>query len=93
MDVLLRESCFGRILNYASNDRFFASILEVYKNQETEEHLSSVNTPDVILVDFTGPDDAGIPRNWPLWVKLVAMVELFSLWCACGRTELRESRG
>lgn len=35
--------------------------------------------PDVILVDFTGPDDPGIPRNWPALTKFVAMIGIMLL--------------
>lgn len=79
MDVLLRESVFGRILNYASNDRFFPPILEVAKIEETEDQISSAALPDVILVDFTGSDDPGIPRNWSALTKFVAIIGIMLL--------------
>lgn len=80
MDVLLRESFFGRILNYALNDRFFPPpILKVLKNEETEDQLSSTASPNGIVVDFTGPDDPDIPRNWPALTKFVAMIDIMLL--------------
>lgn len=76
MDVLLRESLFGRLLNYTSHDRFFSPVLELPKNEGNEDQTT---LSGVILVDFTRPDDPDIPRNWPALTKFVTMIDIMLL--------------
>lgn len=78
MDVLLRESSFGRILNYVSNNRLFPPpILKAPKSELTTSSNSS--TAHQIVVDFTGFDDPDMPRNWPALAKFVAMIDIMLL--------------
>lgn len=83
MDVLLRESAFGRILNYLSNGNFFrAPDHAKSKSEVTTSESPSPTSPgalDFILVDFSGPDDPDIPRNWPMLAKAVAMIDVMLL--------------
>ncbi|KAG2413629.1 hypothetical protein HFD88_002818 [Aspergillus terreus] len=78
MEVLLRESTFGRILNHVSNGRLFpAPNIEVTKGEVTT--TTSSDTVDHVLVDFSGPDDPDMPRNWPMLAKTVAMINVMLL--------------
>lgn len=83
MDVLLRESSFGRILNYVSNNQLFPPpILKAPKSEWTASSSSSFTFPDAarqIVVDFTGFDDPDMPRNWPALAKFVAMIDIMLL--------------
>ncbi|CAI7570080.1 unnamed protein product [Penicillium pancosmium] len=78
MDILLRESLFGRILNNASNDRFF-HVLEIAEKKGIEDQIASASSADVIVVDFAGTNDPDMPRNWPALTKLVAMIGIMLL--------------
>lgn len=78
MNILLRESSFGRILNSVSNDRF-APVIEAPKNKEESDESSSATLHSVIPVTFSGPDDPDIPRNWPSLTKFVAMIDIMLL--------------
>lgn len=83
MDVLLRESAFGRILNYLSNGNLFRAPDHAgSKSEVTTSESPSPTSPDaldLILVDFSGPDDPDIPRNWPMLAKAVAMIDVMLL--------------
>lgn len=92
MDALLRDTLFGRFVNYISNDKYFSRPDSEWQNWEkyvqvklpsvatSEEHAgekTSAPVPERIL-DFSGPDDPAIPRNWSSGVKaLVAMNVMF----------------
>lgn len=76
MNILLRETFFGRILNYVSNDRFISSIPKgLNPTKEETENPSSF----AIVVDFVDPNDPDMPRNWPALVKFVAMISVLLL--------------
>lgn len=82
MDILLRESSFGRLLNFVSNDRLFTHRdLDIAKHEESTSSSSSTCPGDArhILVDFSGPDDPDMPRNWPTVAKTVVMVDVMLL--------------
>ncbi|GIC92241.1 MFS transporter [Aspergillus udagawae] len=83
MEVILRESTFGRILNYVSDDKLFpASGIPISKSEAaTNPSLSaaSSDTLDHILVDFSGPRDPDMPRNWPMLAKTVVMIDVMLL--------------
>ncbi|PKY04338.1 caffeine resistance protein [Aspergillus campestris IBT 28561] len=83
MDVLLRESSYGRILNYVSNNQLFPPpILKAPKSEWTASTSSSATSPGAarqIVVDFTGFDDPDMPRNWPALAKFVAMIDIMLL--------------
>ncbi|KAE8366520.1 major facilitator superfamily domain-containing protein [Aspergillus caelatus] len=82
MDILLRESSFGRLLNLVSNGRLFTHHdLDIPKHEETTSSSSSTCPGDArhILVDFSGPEDPDMPRNWPTLAKTVVMVDVMLL--------------
>jgi DHA1 family multidrug resistance protein-like MFS transporter len=84
MDVLLRESAFGRILNYVSDNKLFpAPDPEIPKSDVSANPSSSAaassNAVDHILIDFNGPDDPDMPRNWPMLAKTVVMIDVMLL--------------
>ncbi|KAE8134452.1 major facilitator superfamily domain-containing protein [Aspergillus pseudotamarii] len=82
MDILLRESSFGRLLNMVSNGRLFPDRdLDISKHEETTSSSSSTSLGDArhILVDFSGPEDPDMPRNWPTLAKTVVMVDVMLL--------------
>ncbi|KAL2128967.1 hypothetical protein VTI74DRAFT_8406 [Chaetomium olivicolor] len=71
MDVLLRESLFGRTLNWLTKDRAFP-----------HPQLSlPIGTENAACnpFDFTGPDDPDIPRNWPSLAKSFVMADVMLL--------------
>ena len=63
MDVLLRESLFGRTLNWLTKDRAFP--------------YPQVSLPNPF--DFTGPDDPDIPMNWPALARSFVMADVMLL--------------
>ncbi|GKZ96000.1 GTPase-activating protein [Aspergillus niger] len=83
MEVLLRDSTFGRIINYLSNGKLFPAPDHARTKSEvtTRESPSptSSDTLGLILVDFTGPDDPDMPRNWPMLTKTIVMIDVMLL--------------
>lgn len=81
MDILLRESSFGRLLNFASNGQIFPHRdLNIPKHEETTSSSSSCpEAPRHVLIDFSGPNDPDMPRNWPTLAKTVVMVDVMLL--------------
>ncbi|KAI2995523.1 MFS general substrate transporter [Aspergillus phoenicis ATCC 13157] len=83
MEVLLRDSTFGRIINYLSNGKLFPAPDHAKTKSEvtTRESPSptSSDTLGLILVDFTGPDDPDMPRNWPMLTKTIVMIDVMLL--------------
>ena len=83
MEVLLRDSTFGRIVNYLSNGKLFPAPDHAKTKSEvtTRESPSptSSDTLGLILVDFTGPDDPDMPRNWPMLTKTIVMIDVMLL--------------
>ena len=83
LNILLRDSLFGRLLNYASKGRFFS-----YNGSKTlnDKDLPSPDPKRRIIVGFDGPDDPDIPQNWPTLARTVAglnvMVLNFSFYAA-----------
>lgn len=76
LNILLRDSLFGRLLNYASGGRFF-----FYKGSKTlkDEVLPSPDLQQLIIVGFVGPDDPDNPRNWPTLARTVAGLNVMLL--------------
>lgn len=78
MDILLRESLFGRILNSLTNDRIFP-----YPKSLTwgEDAVCGpcLDLREPTALDFTGPDDPAIPRNWPTLTKSFVMADVMFL--------------
>lgn len=70
MNILLREGLFGRTLNYLSNNKILP-----YSD------ASSYRFPDSMQmsVDFVGPDDPDMPRNWPTLAKAFVMADVMLL--------------
>ncbi len=67
MGLVLRESLFGRTLNWLTNDR-------------SSPHMQPSTTAlNGAALDFTGPDDPGIPRNWPALVKAIVLADIMLL--------------
>lgn len=76
LNILLRDSLFGRLLNYASKGRFFS-----YNESKAlkDEDLPSPDPQRWIIVGFVGPDDPDIPRNWPTLARMVAGLNVLLL--------------
>lgn len=85
MEPMLRESSFGRCLNYLFHGRCFP-----YPKNDMQkwEKTSESNTSDISgasestqkkIVDFVGPEDHDIPRNWPRLVKGIVMLDIMLL--------------
>jgi DHA1 family multidrug resistance protein-like MFS transporter len=82
MEVLIRESTFGRLVNYLSNDRFLpystSSNPSVSANSSTPETCKGEKLPPN-LADWVGLDDPENPMNWSTLVKCVVMLEVMIL--------------
>ncbi|UDD60995.1 hypothetical protein AFCA_008379 [Aspergillus flavus] len=76
LNIFLRDSLFGRLLNYASKGRFFS--YNVSQTLEDEE-LPSPNSQGQIIVGFVSPDDKDMPHNWPALARMVAGLNLLLL--------------
>ncbi|KAF3389395.1 Caffeine resistance protein 5 [Penicillium rolfsii] len=76
LNILVSNSLFGRLLNDASNGRFFS-----HKGSKTleDKDLPSSDSQRWIIVDFVGPDDPDIPRNWPTLARTVAGLNILLL--------------
>ncbi|KAL6232690.1 hypothetical protein BDW75DRAFT_247031 [Aspergillus navahoensis] len=76
LNILLRNSLFGRLLSNASKGRFFS-----YNIPKTlqDEDLPSPGPRRQIIVGFVGPDDADNPRNWPTPARMVAGLNIMLL--------------
>ncbi|KAJ5876042.1 MFS transporter [Penicillium soppii] len=76
LNILLRDSLFGRMLNYTSKGRFFS-----YNGSKTlkDEDLPTPDPQRRIIVGFVGPDDPDIPRNWPTLARTVAGLNVMLL--------------
>lgn len=70
MAVLLRESLFGRLLSYLSNQKIFphAAVNPFPAADSTKEKT----------IDFVD-DDPEMPRNWSTLAKLVVMTDVMLL--------------
>ncbi|EAW13224.1 MFS transporter [Aspergillus clavatus NRRL 1] len=83
MDVVLRESAFGRLLNYISDNRLFPATEHEIPKGESFAHTGSSDTASTavaqIIVDFTGRDDPDFPRNWPVLAKTMTMLSVMLL--------------
>jgi DHA1 family multidrug resistance protein-like MFS transporter len=76
LNILIRDSLFGRLLNYPSKGRFFP-----YNESKAlkDEDLPSPDPQRWIIVSFVGPDDPDIPRNWPTLARTVAGLNVLLL--------------
>ncbi|KAB8239222.1 MFS transporter [Aspergillus alliaceus] len=83
MDILIRDSLFGRLLNYVLDGRILRSHdLDIPKHEGLASSSSSVTSPDAahrIMVEFTGPDDPDMPKNWPTLAKTIVMLDVMLL--------------
>jgi len=85
MNALIRESLFGRFSNFCTNNKFFPyPELEAPKIEELSISATSSTSraPELIqqfLVEFSGPDDPDIPRNWPKSAKTIVMLDVMFL--------------
>lgn len=89
MGILIRESLFGRLINRFSRGKALpypngSGSLE--KQPSTSEACTSSDLKEVIVVQFTGPDDPEAPRNWSIFTKSFAtfgvMLLNFSFYAA-----------
>lgn len=77
MNILLREGLFGRTLNYLSNNKILPHPNALTSKEEAASHQS----PDSMQmsVNFVGPDDPDMPRNWPTLAKAFVMADVMLL--------------
>ncbi|OJJ54662.1 hypothetical protein ASPSYDRAFT_210292 [Aspergillus sydowii CBS 593.65] len=76
LSILLRESVYGRLINNVSKGRFLS-----YNVCQTVK-FENILTPDPqgrIIVGFVGPDDPGIPHNWPTLARMIAGLNVMLL--------------
>lgn len=78
MDILLRESLFGRILNSLTNDRIFPHPQDLTWGEDVVCGPRS-DPRQLAALDFTGPDDPEAPRNWPTLTKSFVMADIMFL--------------
>ncbi|AAW43510.1 hypothetical protein CNBE1830 [Cryptococcus deneoformans B-3501A] len=78
MDILLRESLFGRILNSLTNERIFPHPQDLTWGKGVVCGPCSDPRQQAAL-DFTGPDDPEAPRNWPTLTKSFVMADIMFL--------------
>jgi DHA1 family multidrug resistance protein-like MFS transporter len=83
LNILLRDSLYGRLLNNVSKGRFFSYNIS---QPPKDEDLPSPGSQQRIVVGFVGPDDPDIPHNWPAFARMVAgfnvMLLNFSFYAA-----------
>lgn len=86
MSILLHESSFGRTLKFLFNGRIFSR--DDYGGPDDEVASGSRETfapPRGLesvqqkVVDWFGPDDAEMPRNWPQSMKTIVMFDVMLL--------------
>ncbi|RJE26818.1 resistance protein [Aspergillus sclerotialis] len=89
MDILLRESLFGRLMNYSFNGKALPypyDCIPSEKDASTSEACIWNNSDQFTVVQFIGPDDPEAPRNWPVLTKSFAtfgvMLLNFSFYAA-----------
>ncbi|KAL5049143.1 hypothetical protein BDW71DRAFT_195609 [Aspergillus fruticulosus] len=83
LNILLRDSLYGRLLNNVSRGGFFSyNVSQALK----DEDLPSPDPQRRIIVGFVGPDDSDIPHNWPTLARMVAglnvLLSNFSFYAA-----------
>jgi DHA1 family multidrug resistance protein-like MFS transporter len=84
MSALLRESTFGRLMNYLTDNRAFPYLNEqLYKIDRQPSpsafQVEAKNESPQRIVDWNGADDPEMPRNWPIWVKAIVMTDVMLL--------------
>ncbi|KAJ5585782.1 hypothetical protein N7450_005569 [Penicillium hetheringtonii] len=85
MEILIRESSFGRCLNYLSNGRYFPypepdlRQWEKYSTSNMSNNSSELETNEGQIFDFSGPEDPDCPKNWPRSVKSIVMLDIMFL--------------
>lgn len=77
MDVLLGEGVLGGLLNYLSKDRIFPHPCGLTASEDATSLRFQDSTQ--ASLDFTGPDDPDMPRNWPALTKAVSMANVMLL--------------
>lgn len=77
MNVLLGETAFGRLLIVVTGGRFLKSTSIDYRFAAADSSGSDGKQSSTqLLVDWAGPDDPGIPSNWPLATKILVLVDV-----------------
>ncbi len=83
MEVLVRESTFGRLANYFTKNRSFPypdfSDSTASTDSSAPEPASDKDEQGQKLVDWSGPNDPDNPMNWSTGAKFVVMIEVMIL--------------
>jgi hypothetical protein len=89
MNALIRESLFGRLLNFlTSNNALPYPDLEIPKLEPKLEMVSNSATSTTsvtpepgreFIVEFSGDDDPDMPRNWSRLSKTLVMLDVMFL--------------
>lgn len=85
MNALIRESLFGRLLNFLTGNKALPySDLEPSKFETLSNSATSTNsvTPESgqqFIVEFSGDDDPDMPRNWSRLSKTFVMLDVMFL--------------
>jgi DHA1 family multidrug resistance protein-like MFS transporter len=85
MNALIRESLFGRLLNFFTSNKFLPyPELEIPKFEMVSNSVTSTTsvTPepgDQFIVEFSGDDDPDMPRNWSRLSKTFVMLDVMFL--------------
>lgn len=86
MEPLLRESLFGRCLNYFSHGTCFpypGLDRQQWENASVDSNASGglgvSASAEKGIFNFLGPQDCDNPRNWPRSVKAIVMLDVMLL--------------
>jgi len=79
MYALIRESLFGRLLNSLTSNKVLPYPDLGTPKFETLSTSMTLEPVQQFIVDFSGPDDLDIPRNWSRLSKTLVMLDVMFL--------------
>ena len=83
MDIIIRESTFGRLLNHLTKGRVFPyplhSISSVSLASSSQGFTSEKGDGPYKLIGWTGSDDPEKPMNWSTGAKFMVMLGVMIL--------------
>ncbi|KAJ5142010.1 hypothetical protein N7526_003005, partial [Penicillium atrosanguineum] len=85
MDALIRESLFGRLLNFLTSNMVLpypdlvTPKLETLSTSATSATSVTPESGKQLLVEFSGDDDPDMPRNWSQLAKTLVMLDVMFL--------------
>lgn len=85
MESLLRESLFGRCLKHLTCGKCFPHPNIDIQRWEKSLNSNASDSSEVFesdqknIVEFFGPEDQDMPKNWPRLVKTIVMLDVMLL--------------